>query len=102
MSEAKCVGRKWPKDCMTSVQCNKTARYEHNGKPYCGTHYPPNVEAKRAERDKRWDEEREARNKATAAYLTESKVKDFCADWVAENYPAVYAELRRKAEEQPR
>lgn len=29
--------------------CGKKAQFEHEGKEYCATHYPPNVQAKRIE-----------------------------------------------------
>lgn len=36
--------------------CNRNAKYFHesDGKWYCGTHYPPNVEEKQAKRNAKW------------------------------------------------
>jgi hypothetical protein len=36
--------------------CAKTAKHEHEGKWYCGTHHPPAVKARRVARDRGWNE----------------------------------------------
>ncbi len=65
MSEHKCVGRVYAGHYIGSHTCNKTARYEHNGKWYCKTHHPPTVEEKRrahaAKREAEFDAERAQR-----------------------------------------
>jgi len=36
-------------------QCCRKGSLEYKGKKYCKTHYPPNEEAKRKEREERWE-----------------------------------------------
>ena len=55
MSEHKCVGRVYSGHYIGSHTCNKTARYEHNGKWYCKTHHPPTVEEKRRAHAAKWE-----------------------------------------------
>lgn len=60
--------------------CGKTAKYEHDGKWYCGTHYPPNVEARREKKSQKWqqkwDYESSLRDARTAVLLAEKNVID--------------------------
>lgn len=37
--------------------CNKTARYEHEGRWYCKKHHPPTVDAKRIAKNEKLDRE---------------------------------------------
>jgi uncharacterized Zn finger protein (UPF0148 family) len=61
MSEHKCVDRVYSGHYIGSHTCNKTARYEHNGKWYCKTHHPPTVEEKRRAHAAKWEAKFEAR-----------------------------------------
>lgn len=45
--------------------CAKTAKFEHEGKWYCGLHHPPAVKAKRIARDRKWHEKWERQNRAS-------------------------------------
>jgi hypothetical protein len=40
---------------MHGSTCGRTAKYEHNGKPYCKTHHPPAAKAKRDAKNAAWD-----------------------------------------------
>lgn len=69
MSEAKLKPR-----CSESVMaewhshpCKRAGAYEHNGKHYCKTHFPPNVEEKNALRSAAWSAERAKRRIELAA-----------------------------------
>jgi len=44
----KCVGSVYNNWDRHSRPCGKNAKYEHEGKHYCGIHYPPNVAKRRA------------------------------------------------------
>jgi len=37
-------------------QCHKIGRLEHMGRFYCTLHHPPSIAARRALRDKKWQE----------------------------------------------
>lgn len=56
----------------THHPCTRNGKYEHEGKAYCKIHHPPSIAEKNAARDKRWEEERRAADKArlNAAYET--------------------------------
>ena len=45
------------RDTVLFHQCSRTARFLHDGKHYCGTHYPPNVEKRRAKIDAKYNAE---------------------------------------------
>jgi hypothetical protein len=47
-------------------QCSAKAKYQHEGRWYCGTHYPPAVAQKKAERDAKWSYEQSAMAKKAA------------------------------------
>lgn len=53
--------------------CGRTAKFERDGKYYCGTHDPAKVSARRAERDARWAEEDRARRVMWDAALLRRK-----------------------------
>lgn len=62
MSEHKCKGKVW---CHTKyLPCDKTARYEHEGRWYCKRHHPPTVQAKLDARNKKWEEDSKSRLQA--------------------------------------
>jgi hypothetical protein len=52
---------------MSGYMCGRNAKQEHEGRWYCGTHYPPTVEAKRAARQAAWQKEYDERNAAHKA-----------------------------------
>ena len=45
-----------------SYQCSRQGKLKHDGKLYCATHYPPNVEARTKKRCDKYDAEVRARN----------------------------------------
>lgn len=61
-------------------KCGKNAKYEHEGKWYCGIHYPPKVEEKRKKRReeerKQWDYKTTLCNARTGVLLAENDVID--------------------------
>lgn len=60
--------------------CGRGAKYEYEGKHYCGTHHPPTVQAKRdAKRDewmRRLDAERAARERNARAMAEQKRRAD--------------------------
>lgn len=62
----------------SSHNCGKNAKYEHEGKWYCGTHNPPVVAARRKARDDKWkqdmDKDKALNNARKAVNTAESNV----------------------------
>ncbi len=61
--------------------CIKSAKYERDGKWYCGTHDPVAIKAKRDARNSEWKREFDAKNKARdveIARLNEAKRRADC------------------------
>lgn len=53
-----------------------TAKYEHDGKWYCGTHYPPNVAKREAEARARYDAKWAARTPAAGPWKPIAELPD--------------------------
>ena len=52
----KCAGSVWSSSLLRGYRaCDKTARYEHDGKWYCKTHHPPHGEEKRRAYHAKWE-----------------------------------------------
>ena len=71
---SRCNARVWNQ--FDHYQCSvKNAKYTHNGKPYCGKHYPPNVEAKKKLREIAYNKKWEAQDSQTlkSAYTLVAK-----------------------------
>jgi hypothetical protein len=49
----KCRGSVWHGGFHTSI-CGRGAKYECDGKWYCKTHHPPNIQAKQEARSAKW------------------------------------------------
>lgn len=56
-------------------RCRSKAKYEHEGKPYCGTHYPPKVAERANKRDEKYRTEEEllAATRLMRAYFAVAK-----------------------------
>jgi hypothetical protein len=52
-----CHGRVLDRTGYHSWGCSRNATLQHDGRWYCKTHYPPAVEKRRADREKKWDDE---------------------------------------------
>ena len=64
-------------------QCIRTGSYEHEGKFYCKTHYPPNAQKRHDDLNRKWEIEGRIR---TNGYLIKGlKIK--IADKIIENPP---------------
>lgn len=50
-----------------SSQCSRSGVFQHKGKWYCKQHHPPTAEAKRKERDAKWDAHWDAQQEIGAA-----------------------------------
>lgn len=55
----RCAGT--TQDGFWSHRCVSNGKHEHEGKFYCLRHHPPTVAAKRAEKQKAWEERWEAK-----------------------------------------
>jgi uncharacterized Zn finger protein (UPF0148 family) len=71
MSDLKrCCGSVRPAGSFRSYQCGVSAKFEHDGKHYCGRHHPPTVKARQEKKRDEWsakyEYERNLRNKALA------------------------------------
>ena len=51
----KCCHEKWRGFGFSPRRCDKAAKVERDGNPYCGLHDPEKVAARRAERNAKWD-----------------------------------------------
>ena len=60
--------------------CGRGAKYEYEGKHYCGTHHPPTVQAKRDAKHDEWmrrlDAERAARERNARAMAEQKRRAD--------------------------
>ena len=69
--------------------CGKTAKYERDGKWYCGVHDPEAIKAKhdkrRAKLNARWDEQRKCIKDRVTAFKALA--------WMRENAPEKLAEI---------
>lgn len=54
-AEHRCKAQVW--SGYQAYPCNKTAKYEHEGRWYCKKHHPPTVEAKRIAKNEKLDRE---------------------------------------------
>lgn len=57
MTETHCAKTMYRGYGITGDHCVRKGVLKHGGKLWCRQHYPPNVEAKRAAREKKWDAE---------------------------------------------
>ena len=78
-----CCGASWAKGSYRPKTCGKTAKFERDGKWYCGTHDPVAIEAKRvkqnAEFQAKWDA-RTAAQEAAEAKRKETQRRANCFD----------------------
>lgn len=51
----RCAGRVWHDGSFYSSACMNNGKHEHGGKWWCKMHHPPTVDAKRKERERKWD-----------------------------------------------
>lgn len=70
--------------------CGKTATLEHDGKKYCKTHYPPTVQAKRVELQKK----KEAKFSSAVQQKQEAAAARKEIERRAECYPDLLAALQ--------
>lgn len=63
--------------------CGKPPKFEHEGKRYCATHYPPNEEARRELQNAKWRTESEARKLLFQAQAAERDVVRAAKEWFA-------------------
>jgi len=79
----KCCATVFYGTLMHRKDCGKTAKFERDGKHYCGTHDPVAVAARNKQRDaefkKRWEAERQA-SATKAAAAAEQKRRADCYD----------------------
>lgn len=87
-SEHKCCGRIGP--FFSKKVCGKTAKFEHEGQHYCGTHNPQSVKDRRAKRHEEWNRQ-----------LEECRAREEVADRIrldkefrASSYPELLAHLQ--------
>lgn len=70
----RCVAAVW--GGWHSHQCANRGTQEHNGKRYCGIHYPPAIKAKRDAKNAAWRAKNNARAAAVNAAEAERKLRD--------------------------
>lgn len=74
------------------ASCTRAAKFEFDGKPYCGIHYPPNVEKRHAKIDAEMKEKRERDGAFWELKRASSDVLE-CADNWADKKPGADAAL---------
>ena len=65
-------------DCWHRYECSNKGKYRHEGKPYCGIHYPPNVEKRRQKSMDRIAEEMRADTEKWERQAFNGKAGDAC------------------------
>jgi hypothetical protein len=66
--------------------CGKTAKFQENGKWWCGTHAPSKVAAKRAVREAKWADDSKIREKQHAITEAASRVVVAALAWNGVNH----------------
>ena len=67
--------------------CDRKGKYEHKGKWYCATHFPPNIKARSDEKDEKRRKGREELKRKTDAIAFERNVKNMVFDRVLRQHP---------------
>lgn len=99
MSKHTCQERVFQGAGFGFKDCGRGAKYDYEGKHYCGTHHPPTVQAKRdAKRDewmRRLDAERAARERNARA-MAEQKRRADCFPALLEALQDTFAMLETR------
>ncbi len=80
-------------------RCMGRVVHHHDGKPYCGAHYPPNVKARREKSNVVLRERLAAEQAARRDARITAEVRRRCEEWFQENRPASYRVMRTEVEE---
>ena len=94
-----CCGEAW--DGYRFYNCGRTAKYEREGKWYCGIHDPVKVEEKRAAREARWSAEYDANRKKVEEVEKRNKRLESWEDLLAaleDSYPFVLCQAATHCE----
>lgn len=90
----KCCASIYSAGTYRHYQCSKGAKYEHEGKHYCGTHHPPAVRAKADSRRAKFDAEMQRKTDLRVEAIAQANEAEHRADC----YPVLLAALKEAVE----